>query len=206
MQVVLVLVVRTDPSGPGSLQGTPFLLDQGWGGNLLLGFEKDVSDPHAMWLFLRIISKEDLERLDIAVSTHPTLQKKFPMGMFPGIFLQGGKVVQLGDKRASYQPGMVLSPDEMMYLQSACPGIATVKEQRHGEVMLVPPGNIHTVTTLRPCVKIAYNWVVSPLELATMHYRVACWLLGPRSSADYMGLANKIEKDVLPLRAHVKMC
>jgi len=53
VQVVLVLVVRTDPSGPGSLQGTPFLLDQGWGGNLLLGFEKDVSDPHAMWLFLR---------------------------------------------------------------------------------------------------------------------------------------------------------
>jgi hypothetical protein len=200
-----MIFVMTDKFDLGSLQGTPFHVDQGWGGNLLVGFDKDDTAPHAIWLFLRITSKEEHERLDKAVESHPSLKKKFPMGMFPGIFVQGGKVLELGDTSVAYQPGQVLTPDEMMYLQSACEGLATVKEHRHGEVMLVPPGNIHTVTTLRPCVKIAYNWVGSPLLLATMHYMVACRLLGPRSSADYIGLAKKIEQDLLPLRAHVKM-
>lgn len=201
----IMIFVMTDRFDPKSLQGTGFHLDQGWGGNLLLGFEEDKNAPHALWLFLRITSKEDHERLDKAVKGSPSLKKKFPRGMFPGIFLKGGKVVTLGDSSASYKRGQLLTAKEMYYLQSACGGIAIVKEQRHGEVMLVPPGNIHTVTTLAPCVKIAYNWVgSSALLLATMHHMVGCRLLGPNSALDYMGLVKEIEQDLVPLRAHVR--
>jgi len=201
----IMIFVMTDNFDAKALQGTAFHLDQGWGGNLLLGFEDGNDAPHALWLFLRITTEEEHKRLEKAVEGCPSLKKKFPKGMFPNIFLKGGKVVELGDSSVQYRTDQLLTVDEMQYLQSACGGIATVKEQRPGEIMIVPPGNIHTVTTMHPCVKIAYNWLGSSmLLLAAMHYMVACRLLGPLSCPDYMGLGKQIEESLVPLRAFVR--
>jgi hypothetical protein len=200
-----MIFVMTDKFDAKALQGTAFHLDQGWGGNLLLGFEDGNDAPHALWLFLRITTEEELRRLEKVVEGSPSLKKKFPKGMFPNIFLKGGKVVELGDSLVQYRNDQLLTPHEMQYLQAQCGGIATVKEQRHGEIIIVPPGNIHTVTTMHPCIKIAYNWLGSSmLLLATMHYMVACRLLGPLSCPDYMGLGKQIEESLVPLREFVR--
>jgi len=95
--------------------------------------------------------------------------------------------------------------DEMVQVSEACcesfmkqqPDAIVKLEQKVGQVVHVPPGWLHSVFTLQPCVKMAWDF----MESTHLAWYAAAWMhiatRVPGTAKDYMWLSSLLVKHAL---------
>lgn len=81
-----------------------------------------------------------------------------------------------------------LSTEEMETLRGVFGEKMVVLEQKGGDMVFVPPGWVHQVTNLQPCLKVAWDTYDARHyeQYCLLHRRIACKYFGSTMADDYM--------------------
>lgn len=128
-----------------------------------------LSDPLAVWTFL-----------------HPSLAEQANAWLIQNGFEKGfqtaGRAFLSDDRVSAFKTAM----DALMPGGS---GGVLVVEQRAGDMVYVPPGWIHQVYNLQPCLKLAWDFYATEhfAIYSMLQSRIAAPLFGAEMADDYMG-------------------
>jgi hypothetical protein len=196
----------------GSLNGCVIVLDEAMD---KAGFELMLSEVCALWMVF-YPSKLTYSRLnDFLDSTEGQAIKKKMGGQswkeYPpviGVGIAVGGTYDAGDTQA-------LNKDDMEAIKEACGSIrfeghggsaldialVNVYEQRHGEVVFVPPAYGHYVSNSRWCLKAALHFMrpVWSLRAAMALHVLGPSIFGARNAEDYTDFAVKLAQEVMKM-------
>jgi JmjC domain, hydroxylase len=106
--------------------------------------------------------------------------------------LKSGAIVDImqGDPTLGLEGRVLLGEGAVRHLQAVFGGNVVVLEQHHGDKVTVPPGWVHQVVTLQPCLKVALDVYVKDRygAYALLMRRIASPLFGPGMFPDYIAM------------------
>jgi hypothetical protein len=181
------------------LHGTGMHVDWSSAVNLAV----DLSPPHdqqrlpvAMWLFIPP-TDEAIAAVNSVIRADPDgLGRACPNGLgLPADpdFLRGS-----ADKQHNMR---VLTPEQMQRIadspEAAEHGVHIVQQHSWDEVT-VPPGWIHAVVNLRPCIKFAFDYLAEQdlVKTAISQHFIASGIFGPIMATDYSAMSTKLVDEV----------
>jgi len=175
---------------PESLHGTPAHADQGPGVNAAVALTREGLEKGkvlALWFWMNWHVDGVFDAIEAAISA-----PEAPVGLFEKFEEYGGLRRIQGDlkPRGSVKAFPRLSEEEMRYLHTKVPHGTKIVEQCHGDVVMVPPGVVHTVTNLMPSLKVAYDLLPDGefLRVLLLHWMVVVPYIGQLNAEDYVSL------------------
>lgn len=170
--------------------------------------EKLLSEDIATWLFIQpSIRAVDRVNAFLDMPENARIKAKFPGGCIkaPALFDGDGDAVRGGALPPRVK---ALTREEMLSMAAGCGEITLpngkdvpcvqVVGQKHGEVIVVPPGYMHMVINNHTNLKMACE--LRPLRTATKMCVAQAWLgpklFGAYSSEDYVSYLEVVKKNV----------
>ena len=181
-----------------ALHGTGMHVDWSSAVNLAV----DLSPPHdekdrlpvAMWLFI-FPTDEAIAAVNRVIRADPGgLGIACPNGL--GLPADPDYLRGSADKKHNMK---VLTPKQMKHIaDSAAEHGVHIIEQHSWDEVTVPPGWIHAVVNLRPCIKFAFDYLVEPdlVKTAISQHFIAAGIFGPIMTTDYSAMSTKLVDEV----------
>ena len=155
---------------------------------------------YAYWWFINHKDPNAYASINKAILKNPSLKKKFPHGFVrpPCCVRRANRdVPQWGGDVENEHEFKCMSVAEMNYLARKCPSACFVLHQKHGDIVIVPPGYPHQVWNVLPCIKVARDGLVTAHlpTVVRMQQLHGASLFAQRSPEDYsnaVGLAMDV--------------
>ncbi len=107
--------------------------------------------------------------------------------LFPGSFNK-----KATEERGILEPFRALTESQLRIFAKAMGSKVVLVEQKGGEVVFVPPGWVHCVLNLAPCIKLAHDrYILERFPLyAKSAFEVGCGHMYKAITTDYMAWAK----------------